>query len=92
MEMRPIGRTGIDVAPLEFGGNAFGRTMSAEAAMRLFDAFIAEGFNLVDTVDVYSPLVPGNSGRWRPRGQTPPLPLAPYRLFGQRAALIRVAS
>ena len=58
MEMRPVGQTGIDVAPLAFRGNVFGWTVSAEAAMRLFDAFIAEGFNLVDTADVYSRWVP----------------------------------
>jgi aryl-alcohol dehydrogenase-like predicted oxidoreductase len=62
MEMRPLGRTGINVAPLAFGGNVFGWTVSAVDSARLLDAFMAEGFNLVDTADVYSRWAPGNSG------------------------------
>jgi aryl-alcohol dehydrogenase-like predicted oxidoreductase len=62
MEMRPLGKTGINVAPLAFGGNVFGWTVNAEESMRLLDAFMAEGFNLVDTADVYSRWLPGNSG------------------------------
>jgi aryl-alcohol dehydrogenase-like predicted oxidoreductase len=62
METRPLGRTGINVAPLAFGGNVFGWTVNAADSERLLDAFIAEGFNLIDTADVYSRWLPGNSG------------------------------
>jgi aryl-alcohol dehydrogenase-like predicted oxidoreductase len=62
MDMRPLGQTGINVAPLAFGGNVFGWTVTAADSERLLDAFVAEGYNLIDTADVYSRWFPGNSG------------------------------
>lgn len=62
MELRPLGRTGLRVAPLAFGGNVFGWTADDAASFALLDAFVDGGFNLVDTADVYSRWVPGNAG------------------------------
>ncbi len=62
MMRRPLGRTGIEVAPLAFGGNVFGWTVDEATAFVLLDAFTDRGFNLVDTADVYSKWAPGNSG------------------------------
>ena len=62
MKRRPLGRSGIEVAPLAFGGNVFGWTVDEPSAFRLLDTFIGNGFNLVDTADVYSKWAPGNSG------------------------------
>jgi aryl-alcohol dehydrogenase-like predicted oxidoreductase len=62
MEKRQLGRSGIAVAPLAFGGNVFGWTTDQAMAFRLLDAFVAAGFNLIDTADVYSRWVPGNVG------------------------------
>ncbi|HSN21117.1 MAG TPA: aldo/keto reductase [Usitatibacter sp.] len=62
MKRRPLGRTGIDVAPLAFGGNVFGWTVDEPTAFLLLDAFVDHGFNLIDTADVYSKWAPGNSG------------------------------
>lgn len=59
---RPLGNSGIDVAPLAFGGNVFGWTADEATSFRLLDGFIDAGFNLVDTADVYSRWVPGNVG------------------------------
>ncbi|HEX6632616.1 MAG TPA: aldo/keto reductase [Usitatibacter sp.] len=59
---RPLGRTGIEVAPLAFGANVFGWTVDEPTAFVLLDAFVDHGFNLVDTADVYSKWAPGNSG------------------------------
>src|SRR6476660_7452692 len=54
--------TGIEVAPLAFGGNVFGWTIDEEKSFELLDAFVDAGFNLIDTADVYSAWKPGNKG------------------------------
>jgi aryl-alcohol dehydrogenase-like predicted oxidoreductase len=62
MQMNPLGRSGLNVAPLAFGGNVFGWTADEATSFRLLDAFVDAGFNLVDTADVYSRWVPGHAG------------------------------
>lgn len=62
MHLRPLGRSGLQVAPLAFGGNVFGWTADAATSFALLDAFVEAGFNLVDTADVYSRWVPGHLG------------------------------
>lgn len=62
MIKRPLGKSGIAVAPLAFGGNVFGWSVSQADSFRLLDAFVDAGFNLIDTADVYSNWVAGNSG------------------------------
>src|ERR1700752_1689444 len=62
MKKRKRGRTGMGVAPLAFGGNVFGWTADEPTSFRLLDAFVAAGFNLIDTADVYSRWAPGNQG------------------------------
>ncbi len=62
MEKRKLGRTGLEISPLVFGGNVFGWTVDQAASFKLLDAFGAAGFNSVDTADVYSKWVPGHSG------------------------------
>ncbi|HXS52613.1 MAG TPA: aldo/keto reductase [Usitatibacter sp.] len=62
MKRRPLGRSGIEVAPLAFGANVFGWTVDEPTAFLLLDTFVDHGFNLVDTADVYSKWAPGNSG------------------------------
>lgn len=57
-----LGRSGIEVAPLAFGGNVFGWTADERMSFRLLDAFVDAGFNLVDTADVYSKWIDGHSG------------------------------
>ncbi|SEM25604.1 Predicted oxidoreductase [Pseudoxanthomonas sp. GM95] len=60
---RPLGKSGITVAPLAFGGNVFGWSVKdAAGTARLLDAFVDGGFNLIDTADVYPAWVPGNRG------------------------------
>lgn len=58
----PLGRSGLSVAPLAFGGNVFGWTADEATSFSLLDAFVDAGFNLVDTADVYSRWVPGHRG------------------------------
>jgi aryl-alcohol dehydrogenase-like predicted oxidoreductase len=62
MRLRPLGRSGLQVAPLAFGGNVFGWTVDEPTAFLLLDTFVDHGFNLVDTADVYSKWAPGNQG------------------------------
>lgn len=59
---RSLGRSGIQVAPLAFGGNVFGWTVDEAQSFRLLDAWVDAGFNLIDTADVYSAWAPGNQG------------------------------
>ncbi|MBB5394381.1 aldo/keto reductase [Mucilaginibacter sp. AK015] len=62
MEKRELGGSGIQVAPFCFGGNVFGWTVDQKVSFSLLDAFIDAGFDFVDTADVYSKWVPGNTG------------------------------
>ena len=62
MQMCPLGNSGLNVAPLAFGGNVFGWTIDAATSFLLLDAFVDAGFNLLDTADVYSRWVSGHSG------------------------------
>jgi aryl-alcohol dehydrogenase-like predicted oxidoreductase len=59
---RKLGRSGLTVAPLAFGGNIFGWTADEARSFKLLDAFVAAGFNLIDTANSYSSWVPGNQG------------------------------
>lgn len=62
MERRPLGNTGLNIAPLVFGGNVFGWTADEEMSYRLMDEFTEAGFNMIDTADTYTAWVPGNTG------------------------------
>ncbi|MBO9666007.1 MAG: aldo/keto reductase [Bdellovibrio sp.] len=62
MHKRQLGKTGIEVAPLCFGGNVFGWTIDEAQSFKMLDAFVESGFNFIDTANVYSNWVPGNSG------------------------------
>jgi aryl-alcohol dehydrogenase-like predicted oxidoreductase len=62
MIKRRLGRSELEVAPLAFGGNVFGWTVDEATSFKLLDAFVAAGFNLIDTADTYSRWVPGNKG------------------------------
>ncbi len=54
MKSRALGKTGMRTPPLAFGGNVFGWTVDEATSHTLLDAFVAGGFNLIDTADVYS--------------------------------------
>jgi aryl-alcohol dehydrogenase-like predicted oxidoreductase len=62
MNKRKLGNSGLEVAPLALGGNVFGWTVDEPTGFQLLDAFVAAGFNLVDTADIYPNWVPGNQG------------------------------
>ena len=62
MKTRKLGRSGLEVSPFAFGGNVFGWTIDEPTSMRLLDRFVAEGFNFIDTADMYSRWVAGHRG------------------------------
>ncbi|MGJ7495884.1 aldo/keto reductase [Variovorax sp. RT4R15] len=62
MQLRALGRSGLQVSPLAFGGNVFGWTVDEALSFRLLDAWLDAGFNFIDTADVYSSWVPGHGG------------------------------
>ena len=62
MNRRKLGRSGLEVSPLAFGGNVFGWTADEPTSFRLLDQFVAAGFNFIDTADTYSRWAPGNKG------------------------------
>ena len=62
MNRRPIGSSGLDVAPLALGGNVFDWTADEATSFAVLDAFVEAGGTMIDTADVYSAWVPGHSG------------------------------
>ncbi len=76
MQLRPLGRTGLSIAPVVFGGNVFGWTADEKTSFDLLDRFFEAGFNCIDTADVYSAWVDGHQGgesetvigKWLKRG------------------------
>jgi aryl-alcohol dehydrogenase-like predicted oxidoreductase len=62
MRKRSLGNSGLEVAPLAFGGNVFGWTADERTSFKLLDTFVGAGFNLIDTADVYSRFAAGNRG------------------------------
>jgi len=62
MKMRPIGSSGIEVAPVALGGNVFDWTADEAASFAVLDAFVDAGGTMIDTADVYSAWAPGHKG------------------------------
>jgi aryl-alcohol dehydrogenase-like predicted oxidoreductase len=62
MQKRQLGHSGLEIAPLIFGGNVFGWTVDEAGSFALLDAFLDAGFDCIDTADVYSRWKPGNTG------------------------------
>lgn len=62
MEMRRLGTTDLELAPLVLGGNVFGWTADREQSFAILDAFFDAGFNAIDTADVYNRYAPGLQG------------------------------
>ena len=62
MIRRELGRSGLQVSPLCFGGNVFGWTADEATSFRLLDAWVDAGMNFIDTADLYSRWAPGHAG------------------------------
>ncbi|MFN6537565.1 MAG: aldo/keto reductase [Nostoc sp. EkiNYC01] len=61
-QRRKLGRSGLEVSPISFGGNVFGWTIDENTSFEILDNFIAAGGNFIDTADVYSKWFAGNQG------------------------------
>lgn len=62
MNSRPLGNTGLEIAPLVLGGNVFGWTTDARVSAQVLDRFVDGGLNAIDTAEMYSAWVPGHQG------------------------------
>lgn len=62
MQLRELGRSGLKIAPLMFGGNVFSWTADEATSHTLLDAFVDGGFNAIDTADSYTRWVKGHTG------------------------------
>ena len=60
--MITLPKTDLVVYPLCLGGNVFGWGANAEQSEEVLDAYVSLGGNFIDTADVYSQWVEGNSG------------------------------
>jgi aryl-alcohol dehydrogenase-like predicted oxidoreductase len=62
MNLRQLGRTGLEVSELCLGTMQFGWTTDEQNAFAVMDAFVEAGGNFIDTADVYSNWAAGNPG------------------------------
>ena len=62
MEYRLLGSTGVRVSELCLGTMQFGWTADKETTFSILDAAYEAGINFIDTADIYSNWVAGNSG------------------------------
>lgn len=62
MDKIQLGNSDLKVAPIAFGGNVFGWTIDEQQSFEIIDAFVGNGFNLIDTANNYSYWVKGNDG------------------------------
>ncbi len=62
VEMRALGRSGLQIAPLMLGGNVFDWTADEATSHRVLDAFADAGCNAIDTAEAYSAWVEGHTG------------------------------
>ncbi len=62
MEKRQLGQSSLHVPPLCIGGNVFGWTADESTSFELLDACFDAGLTFIDTADVYSKWVQGNTG------------------------------
>jgi len=62
MKTRKLGASNLNVSPLCLGTNVFGWTADEKTSFLILDAFVAAGFNFIDTADMYSRWVPGHKG------------------------------
>src|SRR4051812_22782252 len=62
MEFRPLGRSGLKIAPLVLGANVFGWNIDEPTSHGILDVFVDAGFNAIDTADNYSRWITGHTG------------------------------
>ena len=53
MELRALGRSGLQARPFAFGGNVFGWTADEKTSHAMLDMCVEAGVALIDSADVY---------------------------------------
>ncbi len=79
MDYVKLGRTGLKVSPLCMGTMQFGWSVGEDETHRIISATLESGINFIDTADIYSKWVDGNSGgvsetfigNWMKKNQIP---------------------
>lgn len=54
MKKSNLKNTTLNIAPFNLGGNVFGWTIGEEKSFEILDAYVAAGYNFIDTADIYS--------------------------------------
>ena len=62
MQKKALGTSDLQVVPLMLGGNVFGWTADEATSFDILDAFVARGFDFIDTADKYTDWLPGHKG------------------------------
>ena len=62
MQKKALGQSDLQVVPLMLGGNVFGWTADEATSFDILDAFVARGFDFIDTADVYTAWIAGHKG------------------------------
>ncbi|HEX7854054.1 MAG TPA: aldo/keto reductase [Sphingobium sp.] len=63
VQLRPLGATGLSIAPLVLGGNVFGvNGMDRDRSFAVLDGFVGGGGTMLDTADYYSAYLPDGKG------------------------------
>jgi aryl-alcohol dehydrogenase-like predicted oxidoreductase len=62
MDHRELGRSGLRIPPIVFGGNVFDWTADKPTSHRLLDRMVQAGLTAIDTADIYSSWAPSHSG------------------------------
>ncbi|MCH2044936.1 MAG: aldo/keto reductase [Saprospiraceae bacterium] len=62
MKKIKLHHTDLEIAPINFGCNVLGWTLDEQEGFDILDAFVAPGFNFLDTADMYSYWVDGGDG------------------------------
>jgi len=63
MQMRSLNHTNLKIGRICFGGNVFGWTLNENESFLILDAFVAAGFNFIDTANTYAWWVNGVGGQ-----------------------------
>lgn len=63
MQMRSLNHTNLKIGRICFGGNVFGWTLNEKESFLILDAFVAAGFNFIDTANTYAWWVNGVGGQ-----------------------------
>lgn len=62
MTNKNYGNSDVNVSPIIFGGNVFGWTLDEKQSFDILDYAFENGFNTIDSANIYSNFVPGNDG------------------------------